>query len=339
MRIPLFLGLLFTFCSSVWGQNTDPFASTTETETLTEVSDTIADPPVVDSCALQIETLEIEIGALEDEIYLLTQDLNRQANELTDQQRIIDSLVDLTEPIVFDYLKEKDIYPGATAKQVLYRGVSYDVLIIDNPEDIRLYHSDSLGRIGSLDALKKRVEAADQKLIFGSNAGMFARDFSPQGLYIEEGKQMKPLDEQKKGYGNFYMQPNGVFILRADSSAAVVATTAYPKKDSTIRFATQSGPMLVTNRVINGHFNKPSTNFNIRNGVGVTKDGKVIFVISNQPCNLWSFASLYRDVLGCPNALYLDGAISETYLPAIGRKRLGGPFGPLVGVAIDKSKK
>ncbi|MEM1218972.1 MAG: phosphodiester glycosidase family protein [Bacteroidota bacterium] len=339
IRIPLFLSIILASSSSVWGQNPDPFSPTTETEGVTELLDTLADPPVVDSCAIQIEALQEEIGVLNDEISVLQEGFNRQVAELDAQQRIIDSLLDLTESIDFKYTKEKAIYPGATAKQVVYRGVNYDVLIIDHPEDIRLYHTDSLGRIGSLGNLKSRVEAAGQQLIFASNAGMFARDFSPQGLYIEEGKKMKPLDRKEKGYGNFYMQPNGVFLLRQDSSAAVIPTKAYPKKDTTIRFATQSGPMLVTNEVINSHFNKPSTNLNIRNGVGVTSDGKVIFVISNQPCNLWSFASLYRDVLKCPNALYLDGAISETYLPAIGRKRLTGPFGPLVGVAKEKTQK
>lgn len=347
LRITLSLVISLLLIGSAWTQEpaaTDPIAGQAASVEMDSIP--VGTTASVDSCQqmiagkqAEIDTLVKERITLSLEVTKLEEEVDQLKRALWAQKQLLDSLMDAHEPIKFDILKEKEIYPGAITKQVKYRGVTYDVLVVDDPAVIRLYHSDSLGRIGSLEALKKRVEDAGQELIFASNAGMFSPGYAPQGLYIENGQEQQALDTKKKGYGNFYMQPNGVFLLRADGSAEVLTTDAYPAKDTTILFATQSGPMLVANKAINSHFNKPSTNFNIRNGVGVTCDGKVVFVISNEQCNLWSFASLYRDVLNCPNALYLDGAISKTYLPAIGRKKLGGAFGPMVGVAIEKAKK
>ena len=39
------------------------------------------------------------------------------------------------------------------------------------------------------------------------------------------------------------------------------------------------------------------------------------------------------DVLGTPNALYLDGSVSRLYAPALGRHDIGFPMGPILGVA------
>ena len=51
--------------------------------------------------------------------------------------------------------------------------------------------------------LKKALEANNQNLIFAMNGGMYLRDGSPQGLYIENGITKAPLDTIKKGYGIF----------------------------------------------------------------------------------------------------------------------------------------
>ena len=45
----------------------------------------------------------------------------------------------------------------------------------------------------------------------------------------------------------------------------------------------------------------------------------ITFAISERPVNLHHFARLFRDQVGCRNALYLDGTMSSLYAPAIER--------------------
>jgi len=97
------------------------------------------------------------------------------------------------------------------------------------------------------------------------------------------------------------------------------------------RVATQSGPLLVIDGKLHPALTDGSKNVHIRNGVGINKDGKVVFVISNQKTNFYDFASLFKEVLECDNALYLDGAISKMFINETNRNE-DGRFGVMIGV-------
>lgn len=181
--------------------------------------------------------------------------------------------------------------------------------------------------------LKKTLESNNQNLIFAMNGGMYLRDGSPQGLYIENGITKAPLDTIKKGYGNFYLQPNGVFYLTKNKKGVVCQTSEY-KADSNIRYATQSGPMLVINNRIHPVFVKDSKHYNIRNGVGVLPNGRLLFAMSKDTITLYDFADFFKSN-GCKNALYLDGAISKTYLPEKDWEQLEGDFGVIIAETKD----
>ena len=85
--------------------------------------------------------------------------------------------------------------------------------------------------------------------------------------------------------------------------------------------------------------NPDGTSTRRRNGVGVSADGRrVYFVISDAPVNFHSFARLFKEGLGVPNALYLDGAVSKVYAPALERDESGLDMGPIVGV-VRQTKK
>ena len=72
---------------------------------------------------------------------------------------------------------------------------------------LKMYWKDSLGRnYSSLGKLKSSLENKSEKLIFAMNGGMYLKDASPQGLYIENGNIIKNLDTIKKAYGNFYLK-------------------------------------------------------------------------------------------------------------------------------------
>ncbi len=68
-----------------------------------------------------------------------------------------------------------------------------------------------------------------------------------------------------------------------------------------------------------------------------TRKGEAVFAISNGPVTFYRFASLFRDMLGCDNALFLDGSISALYAPNLGRNDFVTPMGPMVG-AVEKAR-
>ena len=51
--------------------------------------------------------------------------------------------------------------------------------------------------------------------------------------------------------------------------------------------------------------------------------------------NFHSFARLFRDQLGTPDALYLDGVVSRLYAADIQRDEPGLDLGPIVAVVTD----
>jgi uncharacterized protein YigE (DUF2233 family) len=71
----------------------------------------------------------------------------------------------------------------------------------------------------------------------------------------------------------------------------------------------------------------------MRNGVGVDSRGHVHFAISEDGVSFASFGRLYRDLLKCPNALFLDGgSVPTLYAPTIGRGSNFLPLGPMLAV-------
>ena len=207
---------------------------------------------------------------------------------------------------------------------------------------IRLWHADETGEpfryFGRLRAwLKKR----GQRLLFAMNAGMFTPAYAPAGLYIEDGVVKKRIN-LRKGYGNFHLLPNGVFWVdgaRAGVMESHAFDEAFRAGRLRPRFATQSGPMLVIDGRLHPKFRAASESRKIRNGVGVRANGReVFFVLSRDPVNFHTFARLFRDALDVPNALFLDGAISQIYSPALGYDGIGIPIGPIVGV-VEAAKE
>lgn len=198
-----------------------------------------------------------------------------------------------------------------------------------DPASINFYWKDDDGNIlGSLQNLKSYVESSGKELRFAMNGGMFLRDQSPQGLFIKNTVAHTKLDTAS-GSGNFYLKPNGVFYITRDNKAIVCQTKDFTNIN--IKFATQSGPMLLINGEIHPAFKKGSANLNIRNGVGILPDGKAVFAMSKTEVNFHDFAEFFKG-LGCKNALYLDGFVSRTYLPEENWMQLDGNFGVLIGV-------
>jgi uncharacterized protein YigE (DUF2233 family) len=69
--------------------------------------------------------------------------------------------------------------------------------------------------------------------------------------------------------------------------------------------------------------------------VGVPSQQIALFAISEEPVNLHEFATLFRDVLHCPNALYFDGVISSLHSIELHRSDKKNELGPIIGVTDE----
>lgn len=210
--------------------------------------------------------------------------------------------------------------------------VSYAV----NPKDqnVGMYWKNQQNKnFGSLQNLKIWLNKNNKELLFAMNGGMYKKDKSPQGLYIEN-KIRKSNIDTTSGNGNFYLKPNGIFFLTTNNEVHICKTTNY-KENPKVKFATQSGPMLVIDGQIHKAFNENSTNLNIRNGVGILPNNEILFVMSKKEINFYEFATYFQKK-GCKNALYLDGFVSRTYCPEQKWTQIDGDFGVIIGVTKNK---
>lgn len=185
-----------------------------------------------------------------------------------------------------------------------------------------------------LEALPK-----DSRLKFAANAGMYNNEFAPIGYTVIQGKEIRALN-LKEGGGNFHLLPNGVlwwnqagevFITESHALQQMLdAGTAKPW------YATQSGPMLVIKGDIHPKFDPNSSSKKFRNGVGVCTDGEIKFINSDEPVSFYQLASLFKEQLKCPNALFLDGGIaSALYAPDV-EQYDDKNMGVMVGVVENK---
>ena len=208
---------------------------------------------------------------------------------------------------------------------------------IDLSRDIvRTFWRDTDGTFfGSIAKVTSRLQQRGERLVCASNAGIFGKDLRPLGLYVENGHTFRRINTRKEGYGNFYLQPNGVFWVTPDGAAIASTDEVQSRLEQIapqIKFATQSGPILFRANQINPLFLPGSDNRLVRNAICVKSVSQIVLAKSRFPINFYDFSVALRDEVGCQDGLYLDGSISELY-PFEGRL-LGTQFGPMIGVVV-----
>jgi uncharacterized protein YigE (DUF2233 family) len=225
---------------------------------------------------------------------------------------------------------------AAPEKKVI-DGVTYQILQV-SPDRIKLlWKGDDGQQLRTFPAASKYLKGKGIAVETLMNGGIFEPGGIPSGLLVQDGKEMNPVN-RNKGEGNFFLQPNGIFLI-SDKGAAVIRTDEYPQKNVVIKQAVQSGPLLLLRGgKVHPAFNANSKSELHRNGVGVTKTGEVVFVMtdfkSEKFVNLHQFAMLFKS-LGCDDALFLDGDISQMRSGADMEKQ-SNSFGSIFAVVKDK---
>ena len=221
----------------------------------------------------------------------------------------------------------------APCRRMTFENAAYTVCTADMRQHaVRLFWQKPDGsNYGYLSALPATNGAGKRPLLFSLNAGMYDPAYKPVGLYVEGGKELVAANN-RAGYGNFHLRPNGIFYV-GPAGAGVMETSAYLKAKPQADIATQSGPMLVINGRIHPRFGASMSSGKRRIGVGVSDASTAIFAMSDSDVTFFQFAKLFRDGLKTPNALFLDGgSVPALYQPAT---REGGnllPLGPIIGV-------
>ncbi|WP_235984200.1 phosphodiester glycosidase family protein [Mesorhizobium neociceri] len=221
----------------------------------------------------------------------------------------------------------------APCRNVAFEAVIYVVCTVDlRTYNLAVFHAGVDGKpFGSLEAFDKAVAGEGRLVLLAMNGGMYHEDLSPVGLLVEDGSEKSPLN-LADAEGNFFLKPNGVFLVGKDGKATVMESSTYAAAKPDVAFATQSGPMLVIDGQTHPRFEPNGTSRYIRNGVGVRDENTVVLAISRSEVSFGSFARLFRDALGCRNALFLDGAVSAL---SDGDKMIVGgkfPAGPIIAV-------
>lgn len=224
--------------------------------------------------------------------------------------------------------------------------VDYRIVTLDLRRDALEAHW--LGADGqpfaTIDALRSWGQAQGRRLLFATNAGIYDREFRPLGLYVEDGRTLRALNTAKgnPGSGNFSIQPNGVFAVDRAGRAQVVATGDWKARGIEARLATQSGPMLVVDGAINPAFDEASDSRKWRSGVCARTPDEVVFAVSQSAVTFHAFARVFRDDIGCRDALYLDGTLSRVYVDGEGYAgappMMVKPYAAMLAVFADPAK-
>lgn len=218
------------------------------------------------------------------------------------------------------------------------RAASINAKIISytaNPktQNIQLFWKDDEGQIlKSFTNLKTLLNGKNRKLVFAMNGGMYMANYAPLGLFIQEGKTLASINT-RSATGNFYLNPNGIFYISKKNEVGICKTNDF-KSQKNVWYATQSGPMIVVDGVINRTFEDDSRNINIRNGVGILPNNIVIFAISKEAINFYDFAKFFKEK-GCQNALFLDGFVSRMYIPEKGLTNTVSNLGVMIGISTE----
>ena len=115
-----------------------------------------------------------------------------------------------------------------SCRETTYEGKSFIVCTFDlRSTTLRLHWKDAGGApYGNVGSLARAMNRTGGPVLMAINAGMYHADFSPVGLFVSGGRELSPINTTN-GSGNFFLKPNGVFVV-TETGARVVETSFRP---------------------------------------------------------------------------------------------------------------
>src|SRR4051812_6877346 len=168
----------------------------------------------------------------------------------------------------------------ARAERREFNGKIYRFIELDlSKVELKLLWKDWQGHpYTTLSNVRQSLKA--KKFVFATNSGIYGKDLEPLGLHVSGSHELQRLNKSHASSGNFFMDPNGVFLLTKEG-ARVLETREMASFKGEVLEASQSGPLLLRGGKINAKFKPGSDNQKpLRSGVGVGPGGHVFFAIS-----------------------------------------------------------
>jgi uncharacterized protein YigE (DUF2233 family) len=233
---------------------------------------------------------------------------------------------------------------GAAVEEesVVHAGTTFRIMKLD-AKRVSVVWKDKQGKpYRSFDKVQAEFEKTAKKVSFLMNAGIFEPGGIPSGLHVEERKILHPLN-LADAPGNFFLKPNGVVWIEAGGNREAFISTpqtfATREKERHVmssrwlEWAVQSGPLLLIDGKRHPAFTENSKSKLPRNGVGVDGEKRLVFAITGkgQVVNFWDFSGLFLK-LGCKDALFLDGDLSQMTVNPTGPVRCN-QFGAMFVIA------
>ena len=218
------------------------------------------------------------------------------------------------------FLTAMHLSAGVVEESVTHAGVKFRVVHLA-PKQVQVVWKDESGvPYRSFDRVQAAFAKQGKTVKFLMNAGIFEPGGIPSGLHIEKNQTLRPIN-LADAPGNFFLKPNGVCTSGTGNLAdPFIGTCEEWQKRRANRerplghesWGIQSGPMLLIDGQRHPAFKEGSASKLLRNGVGIDGKGQFVFAITDkgEMVNLWDFAGLFLR-LGCKNALFLDGDISQ----------------------------
>jgi uncharacterized protein YigE (DUF2233 family) len=154
--------------------------------------------------------------------------------------------------------------------------------------------------------LFKNVQKAYPNATFMINGGKSTKSHHPIGLYVENGKRLSPIKTIQNPKISTGVKPSGVFVIK--KGKAYISNSMNQGHYNKVDYAIQSEPILIWNGKLNRKL--PRGKIQMRNGVGIKKDGMVYFACLKMDYR--EFAQHFLDQ-GCISALQLDDEQSEIW--------------------------
>jgi uncharacterized protein YigE (DUF2233 family) len=199
----------------------------------------------------------------------------------------------------------------------LFQDPSY-VVHTTTPEKIAFHYDPFTERY--LSDIKRQNPSA----VFAMNASMYTPGYKAVGLYVEKGKVVSRIRIINNSKVNFGIS-QAVFYINTKGKAGIVK--ASEAKVADYYYAVQLAPMLVEKGKINPRILDMKNEYR-RNAFGITKDGKVVMLVTTESVNMKQLAQFMIDN-HCVDAAFVDGAVSQYWKPGNGDPYMG-PFGVMV---------